>query len=215
MKERGVLFSAPMVRAILDDRKMQTRRILKAPKALEFYGSDDTPAVVRYLDDGHSGPGVYIHAEEYPDEGSCFVRCPYGQPGDRLWVRETWALADVPKKRRTEAVQYRATGDIGPYLKWRPSIFMPRWASRITLEVTGIRVERLQDISEGDAKAEGVSATCDDVEGRLDARTHFCELWDSINGDLSFLANPWVWVVEFKRIPQHQTTEGRNAEIEG
>lgn len=129
-------------------------------------------------------------------------RCPYGQPGDRLWVRETWAAphscdhlkpSEVgPEWRR---IHYAATESLGWLIK-RPSIFMPRWASRITLEITGVRVERLQAISEADAKAEGSSL----VSGSYSHRGWFRELWGEINGPGSWEVNPWVWVVEFRRL---------------
>jgi hypothetical protein len=165
--------------------------------------------------------------------GDCRRFCPYGQPGDRLWVRETWQadppiddtwastqwhgcpndarIADLPERfHHPRFVNYRATwlhGDI----RWRPSIFMPRWASRITLEITDVRVERLQDISETDAKAEGARAAdpCDHVRlscaeigcgGPQDYRGGYRALWDEINGAGSWDANPWVWAVEFRRL---------------
>jgi hypothetical protein len=114
--------------------------------------------------------------------GSKVARCPYGQPGDRLWVREAWAYVDDEVDGRLE---YRATCELAG-VKWLPSIHMPRWASRITLEITAVRVERLQDISEDGAKAEGVPD-----------RNAYHKLWEQINGAGSAVADPWVWVVEF------------------
>lgn len=202
MKERPILFSAPMVRAILDGSKTQTRRIVG----------------------GHSirQPGVFIgltgpdaeqinfdteSAEWYCDGGFWHKRCPYGQPGDRLWVRETFTAT-----RDREAILYRADpfyadmprGDLGRDWDWTPSIHMPRWASRILLEVVGVRVERLQDISEDDAIAEGCQWDEDDNH-EVDPVSMYRELWEQINGAGSWDANPWVWVVEFRRMEQGKT----------
>jgi hypothetical protein len=145
--------------------------------------------------------------------GSDPVLCPYGQPGDRLWVRETHSFVpDSDEPAGCSQVLYAASGD-GPYAKWRPSIHMPRWASRILLEITGVRVERLQDISEDDCWAEGIDA-CDgllddmaiyEMARRMnrqfeEAAPTYAALWESINGAGSWGANPWVWVIEFKRV---------------
>jgi hypothetical protein len=148
MKERPILFSAPMVRAILDGRKTQTRRVIKEK-------------LMR-------GEGAHVN------------NCQYGKPGDRLWVRETFCYHDYLAR-----YLYKADGVTG--VKWKPSIFMPRIASRIMLEITGIRVERLQDISEEDAIAEGWPKSSD----------WYRSLWESINGQGSWVLNPWVWVIEF------------------
>ena len=203
MKERPILFSAPMARAINADRKTQTRRIVKPqPEWTE-------PATAwTFHEDGHSGPGWYAHNDDYPEEGSLFYRCPYGQPGDRLWVRETWRefidseCVDGVRHELGRDVLYRADGDSSKFA-WRPSIFMPRWASRINLEVVHVRVEKLQDISEADAIAEGAPGGHGSIPGYLYAATpheHYRHIWESINGTGSWDANPWVWVVEFKRI---------------
>ena len=207
MKERPILFSAPMVRAILDGRKTVTRRACKFTNTTRL-----------------KEPGGRWHRQWCPDDPNAFLACPYGQPGDRLWVRETWRLwesasfasftgepldpdivAGSLKRHDIEwlesrPVEYRADSlDEGP---WRPSIFMPRWASRITLEVTEIRVERLHDITEEEARAEGVLLT----GGRAGLEPHhfrpardlFAELWTHINGPESWDANPWVWVVRWR-----------------
>lgn len=181
MKERPILFSAPMVRAIIDGTKTQTRRIVKAMHI---------PLLGRP-----------------PAEGAPW----YADPGDRLWVRETWCHPAPEPQRPGDPVWYRADftprygaweSDAAPGCvrrnegPWKPSIHMPRWASRITLEVTSVRVERLHGITEEDARAEGV--TCADV-GDITAWRAFCDLWKSINGAESWAANPWVWVVGFKR----------------
>lgn len=203
MKERPILFSGPMVRAILDGRKTQTRRIYRG-----------TPTI-----DGERHPDG--SGETWTDWG----RCPYGVPGDRLWVRETWYCDDYRVQRgpflevdgAKEMTVYAADGPAGyedGEPKWRPSIHMPRWASRITLEVTGVRVERLQDISEADAVAEGCMSDVDQLKGLshlrgsdaaralpsrlLSARDAYRYLWLDINGPGSWDANPWVWVVEFR-----------------
>lgn len=192
MKERPILFSGPMVRAILEGRKTQTRRVVKPQ------------------------PDYVCQLEKMPFTGQHWdkrIKCHYGQPGDRLWVRETWAKPfDVPDAKLQGRLTYRSDfrespvlgtvrsdGAMADRVKWKPSIHMPRWASRITLEITGVRVERLQDISEQDAIAEGVQHSLHLQGGRF-ARENFAHLWWTINGDDSWEQNPWVWVVEFKRV---------------
>lgn len=184
MKERPILFSAPMVRAILAGTKTQTRRAVKHPAL----------ATLSFVVD--CGEGWWGD-----EEGAVQVCCPYGQPGDRLWARETFYY-----DQEDAELLYRADGEfdseqVDSGYKWQSSIHMPRWASRITLEITGVRVERLQDISEGDAKAEGVirprPLVDDDPCTHIDA---FGDLWESINGPGSWDKNPWVWVVEFRRV---------------
>jgi hypothetical protein len=190
MKERPILFSAPMVRALLDGSKTQTRRVVNH----------------RHL------------AQIDLQRGGCTANwskpMPYGQPGDRLWVRENgWERPErTPKMMREgadtwEPYYFDADGltdqDSEDFKAWgfkrRPSIHMPRTASRINLEITRVRVERLQDISERDAMAEGVKNSLHLPGGRF-ARENFEHLWWSINGEGSWEANPWVWVVEFKRV---------------
>ena len=207
-KERPILFSAPMVRAIRDGRKSQTRRVVKPVRGFE----ENNVCRPDLAEDNHA---VWWHGE-YETVG-CLQDCPYGQPGDRLWVRESYRLcaeADAVKARDTDAgyrVWYEADAPHQPGEgKLRPGIFMPRWASRITLEVTGVRVERLQDISELDAIAEGLDRVPDGaaqfgVKGLArswhnDPRVGYRHLWESINGPGSCDANPWVWVVEFRRV---------------
>jgi hypothetical protein len=190
MKERPILFSGPMVRALLDGSKTQTRRIAK-----EFAGRTDLDAILR----------------RFPHQNGC----PYGKPGDRLWVREAWshdartleecraayedALAGGTFAGGTYGPYYRATETAPETLRWRPSIHMPRWASRILLEIVSVRVERLQDISEADAIAEGCKNSLHLPGGRF-ANENFAHLWWSINGDGAWEVNPWVWVVEFRRV---------------
>lgn len=171
MKERPILFSAPMVRAILDGSKTQTRRIVKMK----------TPKVRTLLD--------------YSVDGLCVGPCPQGNTGDRLWVRETFGLLGDEEQH---VLHYRATHPRAHVTGWTPSIHMPRRASRITLEITGVRVERLNDIGQFDAAAEGVIPDDEDFVGA------FMALWESIAGPGSWDANPWVWVIEFKRMEQEQ-----------
>ena len=142
--------------------------------------------------------------------------CPYGVPGTRLWVRETWQawklvsteydeweIWDDPiaEAENCASVEYRATSESRPD-RWRPSIFMPRWASRITLEITGVRVQRLREISEEDAKAEGIKRVHPEKELLGEYKIGYRELWNSINAKRVFGwdANPWVWVLEFRRV---------------
>jgi hypothetical protein len=232
MGERPILFSAPMVRAILAGAKTQTRRVAKElPGAPGLHSSKTAgctwngdvvcPALVRH---DPAGPNA-VSTLTWPFRG-----CRYGEPGDRLWVKETWA--EVPRTAGHEgavnphdphfAVRYRATWDRTHSSRWRPSIHMPRWASRITLEITSVRVERVQAISLDDARAEGIpqmhgeaaalglspvrtaSTVAPDERDHWDnstSRENFARLWDTINGAKApWSANPWVWVVEFKRV---------------
>lgn len=214
MKERPILFSAPMVRALLAGTKTQTRRVLRVqPPAGTFQVSTWH----------HPDPRPHFFAwQELPHDAAMIADdwahpCPYGQPGDRLWVRETFAKIDG-QTQPWIATDYRATythgdrlGDtLGIRKRWTPAIHMPRAASRIDLEVTGVRVERLQDISEADAIAEGVerSGECnwrdygDAGNDFTSARRSYRSLWDSINDPSPcWGANPWVWVVSFRRLP--------------
>lgn len=201
MKERPILFSAPMVRALLAGTKTQTRRAMK-PQPTEFVGG---PGVT--LQDGSPAPLIPLDdsVEPYGRE----IACPYGKPGDRLWVRETWH--DASSSLHSCAL-YRADGIDLHCDKWTPSIHMPRWASRITLEITSVRVERLQEISIEDAKAEGAWGPDDSIVQKVadyfgtdifsaNPRKAFQMLWESINGPDSWAANPWVWAIEFRRVP--------------
>ena len=228
MKERPILFSGSMVRAILDGRKTQTRRVMKP----------QPPAKYRHLwpefnRRGTVAPIGWFWSKETSGSGAeqqdllGIHPCPYGRLGDGLWVRETWA---VPKKHdrfapsklpkaALDRIWYAA--DDGNPPDWvgrlRPSIHMPRWASRITLRVVDVRVERVQEISEVDAAAEGVAGWPGQFEGQTyyqdyskenwnvpqhTAAGSFRTLWDSINAARGhgWDANPWVWVVEFERV---------------
>ncbi|MFW4859062.1 hypothetical protein ACOAP9_05030 [Pseudomonas aeruginosa] len=201
-RERPILFNDQMVRAILEGRKTVTRRVVK-----------DTGLYA--IDAAIHGNDVALRERE-----ALSTRCPYGEPGDRLWVRETWGLQVRSYGGGAgEFIVYRATNPDAIYcrssegheypVKWKPSIHMRRHSSRILLEITAVRVERLQDISEEQALAEGVRGepcdharqACADIGCWGDtAKGAFGFLWESLNGEGSWAANPWVWVVEFKRV---------------
>ncbi|HBR4178810.1 hypothetical protein LVW23_11200 [Klebsiella pneumoniae] len=244
MKERGMIFNSEMVRAILDGRKTQTRRIMKVQPESNQLGllliTDSTK---------HSDIGKYHWAESNATGNhvrSKLFSSPFGAVGERIWVRETWATLGnedgcyvdwednlCKGDERSAARIYRASceqrpGDYGlwsipddaywkPHTKehkfegaWRPSIHMPRWASRILLEITDVRVERLNAISEEDARAEGIidggclncgkPEPCGCANPEPDATDAFAYLWQSIYGQENWLANPWVWVIEFERV---------------
>lgn len=194
--------SAPMVRALLAGIKTQTRRIVK-PQPPHDCGMLECgpyhPTVTRRGED-ELGPETF---GAYTVGGEWSQGCPYGRPSDRLWVRETWnkfdGWADV--FYAADDHSFGIGEDDNPdhiepqNIKWRPSIHMPRWASRITLEVTDVRVERLQEIGEDGAIAEGSP-----YKSQIEALEWYIELWESINGDGSWDQNPLVWVIEFKRI---------------
>ena len=224
-KARPILMSAPMVRALIDGRKTQTRRIVK-PQPEHRYIS------------GY-GVGRAGHPEEWTvsrhpptsgdwNEWKQKARCPYGRPGDVLWCRETWQKSGLGwgSELPLGKLHYRATdtGEWKPYWgNWKPSIHMPRHASRLTLDLIGVRVERLQDISEADARAEGLATLTKDngrtwkfgipdadglpgndgfgwhwQQWEVDPRKAYARLWESINGAGSWAANPWVWVLQFE-----------------
>lgn len=205
MKERPILFSAPMVRALLAGTKTQTRRPFKLPRGCSWYEALGGEAQGAIQDD--DGPGW-----SNVDEQSC----PYGRPGDRLWVRETWNSSGLnwrkpirEMRKGLGPIHYAADPDHGGWMPYwgpmKPSIHMPRWASRITLEVTEVRVERLGEISEADAMDEGVDPDAIASFARVSGVTRpagfaYRDLWESINGEGSWEANPWVWVLEFKRV---------------
>lgn len=216
MNFKPILFSTEMVQAILDGRKTQTRRIVKARKgeSLKYELWEDEIRKPNIEPIIYSGGGAYSLIDNTH-------LCPYGEPGDVLWVRESWAYTGI-------YYIYKANGDkfwldenyeeSVQKIKWRPSIHMPKEASRVFLKVKSIRVERLQDITEEDAIAEGVltlgiwesdnhrywqnylEAGKDDQDVCISAKESFKTLWQSINGPDSWEANPWVWVIKFKRI---------------
>lgn len=217
MKERPILFSGAMVLALLDGSKTQTRRVVK-PQPMP-----NTPGMMTF-----SEPFTRIYGKQiwFRGWGSVDrVTCPYGQPGDSLWVKETFW-----RDEEDNSIIYRADPDSdvvdvnkhetgSTKYNWKPSIFMPRRASRITLEITDVRVERLQDISESDAMAEGCNGMHDfDCSegcssnssphadqccqcGNYSTREVYSRLWQSINGQGSWDLNPWVWVISFQKVP--------------
>lgn len=220
MKERPILFSAPMVSAILEGRKTQTRRVINPqPKGKTLQSNLDG----KWLSKKFNGL-LLPKIEDLP------IHCPYGKIGDRLWVRETWSTVNLYGEI---ALAYKADGEVtrvvenesfqdedglinyddprlekysfaawaddlleGKEGNWKPSIHMPRWVSRILLEITNVHVEQLQDISESDCLKEGVGSPI----LRDCKKPKFMQLWESINGADSWTVNPWVWVVEFKII---------------
>lgn len=205
MKERPIHFNGLMVRALLDGSKTQERRVLPH---LTTLGRPEYPGKrVR----GYS-QCFWLDTKDGLDAAA--NECRYGQPGDRLWVREAFDFLPTGGADQPQACEivYWAGGsteprtaptDYNPMIygceKVRPSIHMPRWASRITLEIVSVRVERLHDISEADAIAEGCKNSLHLRGGRF-ANENYAHLWWTLNGDGSWEANPWVWVVEFKRI---------------
>lgn len=204
VRERPILFSGEMVRAVLDGHKSVTRRVVtwktRFPDFIGGRGEEQDPSKWGWFFDGPSHHGYMVLGRglnECQDHGSISIPCPYGEPGDRLWVRESFQYADSGQQD-----VFYAADDERSSVGWRPSIYMPRWASRLTLEVTKVRVERIQEISEEDAVAEGVFPQENDPVPPMvpKAREQFQRLWDSINGDrsgCSWLDNPWVWAVSF------------------
>ena len=203
-RERGILFKGFLVKKILAGQKWQTRRIcgLDIPADADEVFFWDEPEKRRQWGGCNSMAAAGVYARRNDDEGG-YIRyvgpSPYGSPGDRLWVKETFLYIDRDKR----LVDYRATTEDGPG-RWCPSIFMPRWASRITLELTGVRVERAQDISCADIRAEGFDCPAcgpDPTCGCDALRKGFREGWDRINGQRpggAWKLNPWVWVLEWK-----------------
>lgn len=226
LKERPILFSRPMVKALWN-RKRQTRRVVKIDREIASVGSTDQWAQLLASNDcfGRTITDAQIaqkaeqlrgrlHPLVLADGTMVAMMCPYGSPGDRLWVRESFRLcaeADAIPPRATNAayrVWYEADTPHQPgFGRLRSGMFMPRWASRITLEITSVRVEQLQDICRTDAIAEGLDHVSDGgspwgVIGIApswsgDPRKSYRALWESINGPGSWDANPWVWVIEF------------------
>lgn len=242
MKECPILFSAPMVQAILSGRKSQTRRVVKPQPHDPAAGLYGEPSMIH-------GSGSYMQ-DHLLAEGFDGGTCPYGQPGDHLWVKEAWQYADwtddgypwvryaadrqkllhesIPQnwaERLNDTWEHLSRDEnygidnCAADRRMRSSRFMPRWASRITLEITGVRVERLQDISEADAIVEGIervggAMSCSPWKnyriGKSGEMSMHCSaptrsymtLWESINGPGSWDKNPWVWVIEFHRVPQ-------------
>ncbi|WP_313063443.1 morphogenetic protein [Atlantibacter hermannii] len=211
MKERGMIFNGEMVRAILDGRKTQTRRII-SERHLNLIDLGSQIGECYPVECGIDHENSQSYYREH---------CPFGKPGDRIWVRETYQgplfdyehmeayLEDSSKFEKPDFCVYRADGKPAPefydaddnlHCCWRPSIHMPRWASRILLEITDVRVERLASISQEDAAKEGYPANPEPYGGSMDKWLWFRQLWDSIYPEQSFSHNPWVWVIEFKRV---------------
>lgn len=204
-KETGLMFKGPLVRAILEGRKTQTRRIVKG------VGHDNC---IQVRQPGKTKAGMFSHVMDAPKLGLC----PMGQPGDRIYVRETWANgihALAAEREEDGPFAYAADGDLAVQgrlgERWKPAIHMPKYAARIWLEITGVRVERLQDMSKADAVRDGglhqlpatgryVVNQGDQYFGMAshDPRELFREIWESTGGD--WAANPWVWVIDFKTI---------------
>jgi hypothetical protein len=240
MKERPILFSAPMVKALLEGRKTQTRRVVK------WKGADGLNLDFSGLQASDIGPYWALQSRGML---SCWTErahayCPYGYPSDRLWVKEDFTFINADRERDLICIAYNADGEslptrvdrivtpeqfadfmgdervkIDPFKRRRyPSMFMNRWASRITLEVTEVRVQRLQEISEEDCLAEGIESmgggyrSCEIIHtGRYKGEPHphsvvpnrtakisYKELWESINGLGSWATNPWAWAITFK-----------------
>ena len=216
MREHPIIFSTDMAKAILEGRKTQTRRVIK--KAIHEFKSSKglfreiAGAVLPAMESGWiawypgNSEGLAEFTKQQYKKG---FPCPYGQVGDRLWVRETWYYYggdEYMYQQNPKDVLYKSGHIADPETgmvfipKWRPSIFMPRWASRITLEITEVRVERVQEITEEDAIKEGISPE----EHPFDAppAMRFAILWDSINAKrgYSWESNCWVWVLSFRRL---------------
>lgn len=242
MRERPILFNGPMVRALLDGRKTQTRRVVKlAPPAdadeVFFWSGED---LRRAGWPNVSEPGMWARRNGRDGYIQHIGRCPYGVPGDRLWVRETHLIYDAHGQHRADGERWGPWGGLPTRLSedrtkiayfregfdrcdpghWRPSIHMPRWASRLTLEITEVRVERLQDISAADAEAEGVREPSigpihvfsQGGSGALDPEKAdplllWQILWRFINGEDSWAANPWVWAITFRVIDTKEATD--------
>ncbi|MBY4692781.1 hypothetical protein K6W21_01590 [Burkholderia latens] len=227
MIERPILFSGSMVRAILEGRKTQTRRVVKLPHTNSL--GEWEPTMIGGEHGGRTAGGETVPLQGglwHTRTGDCLMS-PHGEPGDRLWVRETWST-DFARHYPCDGVWYAADNDRSndievrdgvrgifspesnahvPF-RWRPSIHMPRALSRITLEITGVRIERLQEISESDARAEGVTIEDHHMRGYCAGAylppsiRAFHDLWDSLNSPRGhgWGVNPWVWVVEFRRV---------------
>ncbi|MGA7586856.1 MAG: hypothetical protein WCB03_12595 [Rouxiella badensis] len=204
MKERPIIFNAEMVNAILSGRKTQTRRVIQSPaKSMQANGMQ----VIEYREAGDKWYGDHVFSmrgssgtwHDYTKE-QFLAKCPFGEIGDRLWVRETWARYNIDQYSHDMAYRATTPDDWPKGGLWRQSNHMPRWASRITLEITGVRVERLNSISDADVKVEGYPAEREAGGGRYDAWLWYRSLWESIYGEESWQANPWVWVIEFKRV---------------
>lgn len=210
-QERPILFSGPMVNAIRGNVKSQTRRSIDRLAGLgeiSEFGPSDTPGFKWHFRDRRR------RWQELHDDAELLALCPYGKVGDRLWVRETWYPVSTFDPSPETGALYRADylddvhgpdGERSPegrYRKWKPSIHMPRWASRVLLELTAVRFELLHDISEADARAEGCYAKDELIAAGADtnARFKFRFLWESIHGRDTWLLNHYVWVLTFRQV---------------
>lgn len=216
MAEHPMLFSGEMVRAILDGRKSQTRRVMNPQPPWDYLCKSHARTWIGCTQDGRgTGWKIERNGEIWHFPSYERIRCPYGQPGDQLWVRETWWPIGGFTMRANQRIgevgaeiRYRADNQVlwreAPIefyktyenpRRWKPSIHMFRWASRITLEVTGVRVERVQEINQQNAKAEGCCPTW-----QTSSREMFMGLWDSLNAKrgCGWDANPWVWAIQFR-----------------
>ena len=243
MPEHPIVFNGDMTKAILDGRKTQTRRIIKLQPPNEYhYDEENVGMILKKQPAKWDGKEYWRYGAKWGSQPNCnqpFPKCLYGEAGDRLWVRETWdfrPMGGACAKNRIAIVGYKTDGatksvcvpeDCNPKIhkKWRSPIHMFQWATRIWLEITGIRVEMLQDISEEDAKAEGVKDLgrfgvygyeiyADTTKAKLrnlrcgtickTARRSFHSLWDSLNAKRGYGwdKNPWVRVTEFKRLQE-------------
>lgn len=224
---RPMLFSGPMVRGLLEDRKEMTRRVLREQPPEQFL-TGDVAAIYNHTQSRWAVSRCYAPGdprnEAWPPDPEPGLRCPYGVPGDLLWVRETWCLKTYEHDEDEPPGYYYEATTRSPMLlcdehgdpiltesgrersAWRPSIHMPRKASRITLRITDVSLDRLQAISEDDAWLEGITEEeayefADD--GSPDPVLAFAELWDSINGAGAWKADPWVWTVSFEVIQKN------------
>lgn len=219
MKERPILFSGPMIRSIRRDAKTNTRRVIQYPRHTGAF-------VLMEMNDGTYWPFVSMDGESTDDGHGCEtpMNCPYGQTGDRIWVKETHIRRGDRAIYRADHDPVEAAGLGGMYGGWTPSIFMFRKHSRITLEITNVRVQRLQEISDEDARAEGIEPNwCGDLSGWNEQehgwfdylageddppcyspRESFRSLWNSINFKRGFGwdTNPWVWALSFKQVTE-------------
>lgn len=208
MKEHGIIFSSEMVRAILDGRKTQTRRLVNSvPTTHDFHGWIMSSTCAK-----DEGKAVWAIGDSPLLKDPIRLNCPLGKIGDRLWVRETWQCGLCTESTFAYKATHKPT-DLeegwNEKIKWRPSSQMPRWASRILLEITDVRVGRLQDISQADAIAEGAPPSHPSIDavsreyGFPDfPRSWFGQTWWHIYGKENWQANPWVWVIEFKQIQE-------------
>lgn len=210
MNERPILFNDEMVRAILEGRKTVTRRPMKNQPGEFTHVDHDDVRGWHFWGDYIRGPG-----QTDVDQWHEPIKCPFGAVGDHLWVREAWAhdasSVEECRTRHESATPglgygpyYRATESYPESLRWRPSIHMPRWASRITLCVTGVRVERVQDIDHEGAWDEGFLMHDEGAVLTEESVDTFLHAWDAIYAAKGFgwKANPWVWVVEFERVTE-------------